>query len=174
MRGVFSAIVLLTASAALFAAAGAAERPAKADKRPIRVTSKSAYYDRKKGVSILTGKVFVDDEEYQLHADRAYLFMAGTNDLKRIVAIGNVAMTNETRRAYGVKASYYRDTGLVILYGDTNQTMVAEVRDERPGGAQIVRGQKIKFWVNAEQVEVIEAEITAPAQGFGGLKDLGL
>ena len=142
-------------------------------KRPAKVTSASTYYDRKEGIAVFTGKVHVDDEEYQMHADKAFLFLSGTNDLKRIVAIGNVALTNETKRAYGSKASYYRDTGLVILYAQTNG--VAEVRDEKPDGDQIVRGRKIKFWIGAEQVEVIDAEITAPAngvEGFDGLKGL--
>jgi hypothetical protein len=111
----------------------------------------------------------VDDEEYQLHAEKAYVFMDGTNELKRIVALGNVAMTNETRRAYGGKAKYYRDSGLVILYARDDAP--AEVREEKKDGDQVVKGSKIKFWVNSEQVEVINAEISAPTQGLGGLKE---
>ena len=68
-------------------------------KRPAKITSASTYYDRKEGVAIFSGRVHVDDEEYQLHAEKAYVFMDGTNELKRIVALGNVAMTNEWLRA---------------------------------------------------------------------------
>ena len=112
--------------------------------------------------------MFVDDVKYKLHADRAYVFMSGSNDLHRIVAMGNVAITNETKRAYGTKASYYRDPGMVVLYGGEGQA--AEVRDETPKGAQVVRGKKIKFWTESEQVEVMEAEISAPSSG--GVKAL--
>lgn len=139
-------------------------------KRPAKVTSETAYYDRKEGVAILTGRVFVDDEEYAMHADKAFVFMSGTNDLKRIVAIGNVALTNDTKRAYGGKASYYRDNGLVVLYSATNSP--ARVVDVKSDGEQVVSGQKIRFWIGTEQVEVIDSVITAPAGNFGGLGDL--
>ena len=128
-----------------------------------RITSATTYYDRKEGFAYFSGHVFVDDEKYKLHADRAYVFMNGSNDLHRIVALGHVAMTNETKRAYGAKASYYRDPGMVVLY--SGDGVVAEVRDESPKGNQVVRGKKIKFWTGSEQVEVLEAEISAPSSG---------
>lgn len=135
-------------------------------KRPAKVTSRSTYYDRKEGIGVFTGNVHVDDEEYQMHADKVYLFMKGTNELERIVAVGNVAMTNGTKRAYGAKVSYYRNPGLVVLY--SGDGVSAEVRDAAKGGDQIVRGKKIRFWTDAEQVEVLEAEITAPSEGMTG------
>lgn len=133
--------------------------------RPAKITSETTFYDRKEGIVQFTGQVYVDDENYQMHSDKAYVFLEGTNELSRIVAIGNVALTNETRRAYGGKVSYYKDNGLVVLYSDDN--IKAEVRDVKPEGDQIIRGEKIKFWINSEQVEVVKAEIEAPAQGKG-------
>jgi lipopolysaccharide assembly outer membrane protein LptD (OstA) len=62
-------------------------------KRPARITSRSTYYDRKDGVAVFSGSVYVDDEQYQMYADKAYVFTVGTNELHRIVAIGNVALT---------------------------------------------------------------------------------
>ena len=109
--------------------------------------------------------MYVDDEQYQLHADKAYVFMQGTNDVRRIVAIGNVAMTNETKRAYGAKVSYYKDDGMVVLYSGDGIT--AEVRDESKEQDQVVRGKKIKFWIDSEQVEVTDADISAPTSGLG-------
>ena len=135
---------------------------------PAKITSASTYYDRKEGFAYFSGNVFVDDGKYQLHAERAYVFMEGTNELKRIVAIGGVAMTNENRRAYGAKASYYRDPGMVVLYAGDDAP--AEVREVHADGDRIVRGKKIKFWTGSEQVEVVEAEISSPSRG--GLGDL--
>ena len=136
-----------------------------------KITSDSTYYDRKEGLACFRGHVFVNDSEYKMHADRAYVFMDGTNELRRIVALGNVALTNGTKRAYGERASYYRETGMVVLYA--GEKGVAEVRDETPKGPQIVRGRKIKFWTGSEQVEVLEAELEAPTQGgLGGLKGM--
>ena len=136
-----------------------------------KITSASTYYDRKEGFAYFSGNVFVDDGKYQLHADRAYVFMDGTNELNRIVAIGGVAMTNESRRAYGAKASYYRKTGMVVLYGD--EKAPAEVRNESNGEEedQVVKGSTIKFWIDSEQVEVVDARISAPVSGdIGDLK----
>jgi lipopolysaccharide transport protein LptA len=149
-----------------------AEAAAKKSKRPAKITSRSTYYDRKEGIGVFTGKVHVDDEEYQMHADKVYLFMKGTNELDRIVALGNVAMTNGTKRAYGAKVSYYRNPGLVVLYSQDG--IAAEVRDIAKSGDQIVRGKKIRFWTDSEQVEILEAEITAPTEGAagGGLKSV--
>lgn len=134
--------------------------------RPARITSATTYYDRKEGVIFFDKNVYVDDEQYQLHADKAYVFTSGTNDLRRIVAIGNVAMTNETRRAYGSKVSYYKEGGMVVLYGWAERP--AEIRDESKVEDQVVRGRKIKFWIDSEQVEVLDADISAPVSGGSG------
>jgi lipopolysaccharide transport protein LptA len=138
--------------------------------RPARITSATTYYDRKEGIIFFDKDVYVDDEQYQLHADRAYVFTDKTNDVRRIVAIGHVAMTNDMKRAYGVKVSYYKEGGMVVLYGGEDQ--LAEVRDESKEQDQVVKGRKIKFWIDSEQVEVMEADITAPTSGLGkdGLK----
>ena len=120
---------------------------------------------RKEGIVFFDKDVYVDDEQYQLHADQAYVFLNGTNDLRRIVAIGHVAMTNDTKRAYGSKVSYYKEGGMVVLYGD--EECLAEVRDESKEQDQVVKGRKIKFWIDSEQVEVMEADISAPTSGFG-------
>ena len=151
---------LLFVSAALVAFAGS----------EARITSATTYYDRKEGIVFFDKNVCVDDEQYQLHADKAYVFLDGTNDVKRIVAIGHVAMTNDTKRAYGAKVSYYKEDGMVVLYAGDG--IMAEVRDESKEQDQVLRGKKIKFWIDSEQVEVTEADISAPTGGFGkdGLK----
>ena len=138
------------------------ETPAKpASTRMARITSDTTYYDRKEGMAVFTGRVHVDDEQYQLHAEKAYVFMTGTNTLKRIVAIGNVALTNGLRCASGEKASYYRESGMVVLYGGDGRN--AEIVDASKGQDQTLRGSKIKFWIDSEQVEVMDAAIVAPA-----------
>ena len=128
-----------------------------------RITAGSTYYDRKEGFVFFKGNVAVIDPQYQLHADRAFVYTGETNDLRKIVALGHVAITNETKRAYGAKASYFRESGMVVLHSGNG--IVAEVRDVTPNGDRVVRGKKIKFWTESEQVEVMESEISAPAMG---------
>lgn len=141
-----------------------------ADSRPVKITSDSTVYNRKEGLACFEGNVYVEDAEYQMHADRVFLMMDGTNELNRIVAIGNVAMTNELRRAYGAKMTYSKKSGLVVLY--SGDGIVAEVRDEAKEGDQVVRGDKIRFWIDAEQVEVDNADISAPSSAGGGAGSL--
>jgi len=142
-------------------------RAQKKSGRPARITSTTTHYDRKRGIVYFEGKVHVDDENYQMHADKAYVFTSGTNDVRRIVAVGHVAMTNEMRRAYGDKVSYYRQNGMVVLYAGNGT--VAEVRDESKADDQTVRGSKIKFWIGNEQIEVLDATISAPRDDMGGM-----
>ena len=136
-----------------------------------RITSAKVNYDRKEGFAYFSGGVTVEDSTYVLHADRAFVYMGETNDLKKIVALGNIAITNESRRAYGAKATYFRNSGAVILSSGTN--VVAEVRDVGSDGDQVLRGRKIKFWTGSRQVEVLEAEISTPSNGtMGGMRGL--
>ena len=134
-----------------------------------KITSDTTYYDRKEGIVVFKGHVHVDDAEYQMHSDRGYLFLSETNSLKRIVATGGVALTNGLRRASGDSVTYRRDIGLVILRGTDDEPAV--VSETTPSGERMVRGRKIRFWVDQEQVEVVEAVISAPKSsiGSGGL-----
>ena len=160
--------------------------------RPAKITSDTTVYNRKEGIASFEGHVHVDDEQYQMHADRVFLFFdvdkdsnstnavrhaKATNDVhraagdvRRVVAIGHVAMTNDAHRAYGAKATYSKKNGLVVLYSGDGIT--AEVRDESKAQPQIVRGKRIRFWIDSEQVEVDEADLTgaAPSGGAASLK----
>ena len=131
-----------------------------------KISAASAYYDRMEGFAYFSGSVRVDDAEYQLYADRAYVFMDETNDLNRIVALGHVAMTNGQKRAYGDKVTYYRHPGVVVL--SSTGEKAAELRDVTKDGDQVVRGAKIKFWTATKQVEVLKADIAAPVTGKTG------
>ena len=137
-----------------------------------KVTAAKAYYDHGEGYAYFSGHVFVDDADYQLHADRAYVFLDGTNELKRIVALGGVAITNGAKRASGGKASYYRKSGMVVL--EASENAPAEVRDEAKDGAQVVRGKKIKFWTKTRQVEVQDAWIPVQRSGAAAKDIKGL
>ena len=149
----------------LLAAAGVASNAT------TRITSARVNYDRKEGFAYFSGGVTVEDPTYVLHADRAFVYTGETNDLKKIVALGKIAITNESRRAYGAKATYFRNSGAVVL--SSGDGIVAEVRDVGADGDQVLRGKKIKFWTGSRQVEVLEAEITAPAKGaMDGMRGL--
>lgn len=143
----------------------------KAEKKPQRdavITAERTDYDRKEGVVLFDRNVYVNDEQYQMHSDRLFLFLDGTNDLKRLVAIGNVAITNENKRAYCARATFNKKLGRIVMY--SSDEITAELREEGKKGSD-VKGEKITFWLDSEQVEVENPVITMPG-GFGGKGEL--
>ena len=136
----------------------------KTPQRDAIITADRTDYDRKEGVVLFDRNVYVNDEQYQMHTDRLFLFLDGTNDLKRLVAIGNVAITNENRRAYCARATFNKKLGRIVMY--SSDEITASLREEGKKGSE-VKGEKITFWIDSEQVEVENPVITMPG-GFGG------
>lgn len=149
---------------------GAKNDSAKKDEpRNVKVTSDRSTYLRKEGVLVFDGNVFVDDVEFKMHADEVTIFLDGTNELKRIVAIGNVSVTNEMRSGFCAKATYNKPMSRVILYGDESKGISAKLIDNGKRKSQ-VEGRKITFWIDTEQVEVERSAITVDV-GKGDMKD---
>lgn len=143
------------------------EKKAKAVKQPERdaiITADRTDYDRKEGVVLFDRNVHVDDTQYQMHADRLFLFLEGTNELKRLVAIGHVAITNEDKRAYCARATFSKKLGRIVMY--SSDEITAELCEDGKKGSN-VKGEKITFWLDSEQVEVENPVITMPG-GIGG------
>lgn len=158
-------------------AAPAPEAPARAEAAPaakqesavknVKVTSDRATYLRKDGVLAFEGHVSVDDGDFQMHADSVSLFLEGTNELKRVVAIGNVAVTNELRSGSCAKATYNKALSKVVLYGDESKGISAKLLDAGKRRSEVC-GKKITFWIDTEQVEVEGSTVTVDAGGLGG------
>ena len=147
------------------------KKPKKAGKATERtgrdaiITSERTDYDRKEGVILFDRNVYVDDEQYQMHADRLFVFLDGTNDLKRIVAIGNVSITNEERTAICSRAVFTKAASKIVMYGD--DTSCAKLQDPSQSGG-MVEGKKITFWLDAEQVTVEESAVRLPGGALKG------
>ena len=135
------------------------------------ITAERTDYDRKEGVILFDRNVYVDDEQYQLHADRLFLFLDGTNDLKRLVALGNVAITNEEKNASCSRAVYVKKSSKIVMYGEAGEP--ARLYQGGSKGST-VRGERITFWLNSEQVEIEKPVVTVPGGSFrsGDGKDL--
>ncbi|MBR5457157.1 MAG: hypothetical protein IKV56_00190, partial [Kiritimatiellae bacterium] len=86
------------------------------------------------------------------------------NDLKRVVAVGNVAVTNGLRSGTCAKATYNRALSRIVMYGDEKSGIVARLNDNGKNKSQ-VEGRKITFWVDTEQVEVDGSVITVDVAG---------
>ncbi len=130
------------------------------------ITAERTDYDRKEGVILFDRNVYVDDEQYQMHSDRIFVFLDGTNQLKRLVAIGNVSITNENKTAWCVRASYNKALSRIVMYGD--DTRKARLREDGGKGGNTVMGDKITFWLDSEQVEIEGPVVSVPGAGLGG------
>lgn len=136
-----------------------------AEPRTVRVTSDRATYLRKDGVIAFEGNVCVDDVEFKMHAREVNLFLEGTNELKRVVAIGDVAVTNGLRSGTCAKATYNKALSKVVLYGDAKKGVAARLVDAGKRRSE-VEGRKITFWIDTEQVEVEGSTVTVDAGGM--------
>jgi len=152
--------VLTVLAATLFAApADKAEVP-----KSISIVSDTSDYDRNEGVVMFDGNVVVEySGEYTLCADRVFVFASDTRELSRVVAIGNVSVTNGTRYGTCAMATYRRSRNEIeMLRSDTNGIVRLVDRGERPCE---LTGTKIRFWVGTEQVEVDNSSVTVQGAG---------
>lgn len=158
-------------AAAAAAAAGRGEAQAEKAKGPAasaKVTSRSSDFDVKEGVVMFEGDVVVRySDNLTMCADRLYMFVAGSNELNRVVALGNVSITNETRTGRCERAVYRRRRGEIEMFGDGGERKA--MLSERGGGARGVEGTQIRFWLDSEQVEVRNSRITSETKGRGEL-----
>lgn len=151
--------------------AAGAEGPAegKAPEPPsasMTVKSGSSDIDRKAGVVLLEGDVdVVHSDGYGLTADRVYLFLSAASELSRVVASGNVVLTNASRTATCPLATYRRAKREVEMFGDGKDVYARLV--EAGAERRELEGRRIRFWLDTEQVEVDGPLITVGGAGKG-------
>jgi len=174
------AVMLLTDPTEVVDAAAAASLSEDADRVEIpgqekersksaRITSRTSDFDRDEGVIMFEGDVFVRySDDSTMAADRLFMFLSGSNELARVVALGNVVISNETRLGTCALATYRRKKGEIEMFGDGKGTL-AHLADHGQDASEI-EGARIKFWLDAEQVEVENSQIGV--RGSEGVKAL--
>ncbi|MGN0847784.1 MAG: LptA/OstA family protein [Kiritimatiellia bacterium] len=161
-------------------AVGGAQEPLATKKAKKELTGRSAVitadrtdYDRKEGVILFDRNVFVDDEQYQMHAERLFVFLDGTNEMKRLVALGNVSITNEDKAAWCAKAVYTKAASRIVMYGDEQNPAWLRDAGGRQGDGSEVRGLRITYWIDSGLATVEKSVITVPGlKGSNNPKDL--
>ena len=134
-------------------------------KETTSLTSKRADYDRAEGVVMFEDGVFLDNPEYKFAAERLFAFLQGTNELKRVVAIGSVAVTNGSNCGACDRAVYNRAKGRVTMYAKTDGEPARLEELGKKGVKNRLEGDKISFWMDSEQVEVENSSITVDSGG---------
>ena len=89
---------------------------------------------------------------YAVNILTLFMFLSKSNELSRVVALGHVVVTNAQRSGACAMATYRRRRGEIEMFGDGKGALARLV----DGGedASVLEGERIKFWVDAEQVEV--------------------
>jgi lipopolysaccharide export system protein LptA len=117
---------------------------------PIDITSDTVEADQKQNRVTFTGNVVAKQEDVTLYANTlVMIYDPDTKKLKEIIAIGNVKVVQLDRRATGQKVTFDQDKNKVVLDGD------AVVRE----GTNVVRGERITFYVDEER------SVVEPAKG---------
>jgi len=130
-----------------------------------RITAARSDFDREEGVILFDGNVRLEySGGYRMDSDRLFAFISGSNELSRVVAIGNVAVSNDNRTGSCALAEFRRDRAEVEMYGAAGGE---PARLSEGFGGNVLTGAKIKFWLNAEQVEVADSTIEFARGGFG-------
>ena len=161
-EGAFLPAGVAPATAAKAAASDAEVSGAKA--AAVRIRSVTSDFDRKAGVILFEGGVRVDyGADCTLCADRAFAFLAASNRLTRVVADGSVVISNGLRVGTCALATYRKAKGEIEMFGARGG---AKARlSERGDRASDVEGDRIRFWLDAEQVEVSNARISTEHEG---------
>ena len=100
--------------------AGAKASKADGQEAPAReavITAERIEFDNKEGVILFDENVVVDVALFVMRSDRLLVFMEGTNDVKQILAVGRVSITNLNRSASCDKAVYTKKDGQIVMTG---------------------------------------------------------
>lgn len=88
--------------------------------QPVEVTAQRLDLDQANGTALFTGDVRVGQGALRMAADRIEVFyvQGDTNRVDRMVATGNVTLSNGTEAAESENATYEVATGIVDMAGD--------------------------------------------------------
>lgn len=137
----------------------------------LRLAGDSAAYSRTDGIVMFSGSVNLKETDKTIKCDKAYAFLEGTNDVRRVVAIGNVRFNDASRNGGCPRADYDRRKERLTLHSDLKNLAFIE---ELGANKWRLEGRQIKFWPKSEQVEVDNAVIyadTSSSKG-GALEDI--
>ena len=143
------------AGAAKEAKAAAKKAKVAAAGRESVITAKKIEFDNSEGVILFDENVFVDDEQFLMHADRLLVFLEGTNDVQQLMAIGRVSITNENRTALCDKAVFTKKDWQIVMTG--NARLI-----QKGGESGEITGDRIVIWVDGQRMEVYPGRVVLP------------
>lgn len=136
-----------------------------ADGRELK--SVRADYDRRAGVAMFEGDVRLHGSErgrdYGLAAAQAFAFISKNDEFKRVVALGGVKVCSDGRDGACDRAVYTKRDSRIVMYGTDGAPAKLADGGERKG---TVEGDMITFWIDSEEVEVVNSVVTMETDGL--------
>jgi lipopolysaccharide export system protein LptA len=143
--------VVLTVAVPLAALGQGAEVPfgslAHDASQPVEITADSLAIDQAAGTASFSGNVLVGQGPLRLAADAmevTYLETGETGAISRVVATGNVTLTNGAEAAEAERATYHVAEGLIEMEGDVLLTQ----------GANALASERLSIDLNAGTAEL--------------------
>lgn len=127
-------------------------------RKDMHIRSTSCDYDGKSGAIVFKGDVHVDyEDEYTLTAERVLVLLAESNRLERVVASGNVVISNGLHMGTCAVATYNKTRGEVEMFGERDrQAHLIEYGEN----TNEVEGDRIRFWIGSEEVEIFNSRLS--------------
>ncbi len=114
-----------------------------AERNTINIVSDTMEVDSDRKLITFSGNV-VAEEDFTVCSDRLYIHYTGRDEIKQMIAEGNVRIVQGAKGARGDKAVYNRDTRVVVITGSAEAIECDDV----------VRGDRITLYLDTNDVLV--------------------
>ncbi|MBI5327313.1 MAG: lipopolysaccharide transport periplasmic protein LptA [Deltaproteobacteria bacterium] len=109
--------------------------------QPITITSNNMEARKKDNLVIFKGDVAVQQKDYILYSNELHIYYAEAQEIKEMIAMGNVKMVQLNKVATGEKAVYNRETRVVVITGNPQVEQDCDV----------VKGDKITIFLDEDK-----------------------
>lgn len=142
-------LVLAAAAVAAPAQERRVSRVEELGKRPIEISADRLSADSVKNSVSFEGNVVAKQGDVILHADRVFAeYTRGTGVIEKIIAEGNVRVTQEDREARAARGVFYNLEQRIVLSGDADLTQ----------GGNTVKGETVTIYLRENRSVVTGGE----------------
>jgi len=106
------------------------------EEQTTEITSDTLFFDYEGKQAIFTGNVLVNDPNLQLTGDKLTVFLTAEDELKSLVAVGNVEIKMEGMQSRSGKAEYTLSDGKMVL---TDNPQVSRENS-------VLQAEKLTYW----------------------------
>ena len=128
------------------------------------ITSDTLTFEYDKQYAVFQGNVVVTDPTMKITSDKMTVYFTENNEIKTIVAVGDVVITQDNKKAVSDRASYNAAQEVLILTG--RPAVISS-------GASTSQGKKITFWIKDNRTVIEGATVKIKGADKGGVNILG-